>query len=449
MDIEDIPLWFIIVFQILITAMNAGLSVLRVSVSSLSDGRVRRLAEDGDQDAISMLNIENIDRKLFTAISFSYVLINVLSGIFVMYPVVSIILKAANGRISGAVFSLLFIIALVFLNTVFGFVLPERIAQAKETEKSSRSRRNAAMHLFRFLRPTVWLLIRLSDALSGLFGISEDNSAQDVTEDEILLMVDQGEESGSIESNEKEMIENVFNFSSTTASEVMTHRTNVIALSSDDPDEEILNTIIQTGKSRFPVYDEDIDSITGILIARDYLLNLHSASPKPFKKLLRPAYLVPETVKTNVLFRDMQLKNIHMAVVVDEYGGTAGIVTMEDLLEEIVGNIYDEFDQTTEQNDIVKLEENVWRVAGNVNMETLAAALETDIECDEEFETLGGLVFSRLSTIPDDGSHPEMFVNGLYVYVEELSNRRIEWARVSLIMGPAPEKEHVSDNEER
>ena len=173
-----------------------------------------------------------------------------------------------------------------------------------------------------------------------------------VSEDNIRAMVEEGEESGAIQSNEKEFIENVFEFDNTTARDVMVHRTDMATLSVEAGEEEILEVIRQSGLSRFPVYGEDADDILGILSTRDYLLNFHQSAPLPLKELLRPAYFVPETVSADVLFRDMQGKKTHMALVVDEYGGTSGLVTLEDLLEELVGNIYDEFDPQEEQEII-------------------------------------------------------------------------------------------------
>ena len=184
---------------------------------------------------------------------------------------------------------------------------------------------------------------------------------QRVSEADIRQMVDMGEETGEIEKEERELIENVFEFNNSTAAEVMIHRTDVVMLWAEDPDEEIMKTIRDSGLTRFPVYEEDTDDIIGILNTRDYLLNAREERPKPLRKLLRKAYFVPETVRTDVLFRDMQSRKTHFAVVVDEYGGTSGIITMEDLIEELVGNIYDEFDPQDEQ-EIIPLKEGLWRI---------------------------------------------------------------------------------------
>ena len=256
----------------------------------------------------------------------------------------------------------------------------------------------------------------------------------EVSEDNIMAMVEEGEESGAIQSNEKELIENVFEFDNMTARDVMIHRTDMVTLDIDDDQETIVDTIRQSGLSRFPVCQDDVDDIIGVLSTREYLLNFHLPQPRPLKELLRPAYFVPETVAADVLFRDMQGKKIHMALVVDEYGGTSGLVTLEDLLEELVGNIYDEFDPQEEQ-DIIRQEDGRWRVSGSADLEELAEAMELELPEDEErdYDTLGGLIFAQLSVIPEDGSHPVVEAMGLRIQVEELCDRRVEWATVELL----------------
>ena len=191
----------------------------------------------------------------------------------------------------------------------------------------------------------------------------------EVSENEILAMVEEGEESGSIEAIEKEMIENVFEFNNSCAEDLMIHRTDMVSLGVEDSDETILQAIRESGLSRFPVYGEDTDDILGILSTREYFLNARAKKPLPLRELLRPAYFVPESVRADLLFRDMQSKKIHMAVVVDEYGGTSGLITLEDLLEELVGKIYDEFDPPEEQ-DIIPINDKLWRVSGSATWRT-------------------------------------------------------------------------------
>ena len=260
---------------------------------------------------------------------------------------------------------------------------------------------------------------------------------EEVSEDEIMAMVEEGEESGAIERNEKELIENVFEFNNTTAEDVMIHRTDMVTLSLDDDEETILSAIRESGLSRFPVYGSDLNDILGILNARDLLLDMASSRHRTVRELMRPAYLVPETLSADDLFRDMQHKKVHLAVVIDEYGELAGVVSLEDLLEEIVGNIYDEFDPA-EPPELEHLEDGVWRCSGGLSVDTLAEELGFDPPEDADYDTVGGMVLSCLRTIPEDGSRPHVEAGGLDLQVEQVADHRIQWVLVRRSQPAAP-----------
>ena len=295
--------------------------------------------------------------------------------------------------------------------------------------------------IFLLLRPVNAVFRLLSDLVLRLTGVRPSDPVEEVSEDEILLMVEEGEESGAIEAAEKELIENVFEFNNMTAEDIMVHRTNMEVVWQEDTHEEILNTIRESGLSRFPVCGEDIDDIVGILSTREYLLNAQSAQPKALDALLRKAYFVPESVRADLLFREMQTEKVHMAIVVDEYGGTSGLLTMEDLLEQLVGDIYDEFDEVEEQ-EISQLSEDTWRISGSAALETVFEALDLPFDEEEQdCDTLGGLVFSALSVIPQDGSQPEVEVPGMRIQVEEIIDHRVEWAKVTRLELPTEEDE--------
>ena len=273
---------------------------------------------------------------------------------------------------------------------------------------------------------------------------------ENLTEDNIMAMVEESEELGTIQSEEKELIENVLDFNDLTAYDVMVHRPDIQAIDRDTSQEEILDIIRASGLSRFPIYGDTVDDVLGILSTREYLLNFHlpEGERKSFRELIRPAYFIPESVPADVLFRDMQNKKIHMAVVVDEYGGTSGLVTLEDLLEELVGNIYDEFDPQEEQ-EIIALEDGChWRVSGSADLEELFESMGMEPpDLDElDFDTVGGLVFSCLPLIPEDGSRPVVDALNLHIQVEELCDRRVEWALVSFSPDyvPPEKKEDLS-----
>lgn len=331
-------------------------------------------------------------------------------------------------------------IVLVLLAIALCDFAPERYAWHRP-EKAARRTFGFALLLSRLLHPIAAALLWLAGLVLRLFGVNPKAQLEEVSEDEIRLMVENGEESGAIQRGEKELIENIFEFDDITAEEIMVHRTDMTVLWLEDTAEEILKIIRESGLSRFPMCGEDMDDIIGILNTRDYLLNAQQTEPRPVRELLRPAHFVPESVKADVLFRDMQQKKVHMAIVVDEYGGTSGLVTMEDLLEQLVGEIYDEFDSEEEQ-EISKVGENLWRIAGSAELEDVAEALDLPMpeEDDDEYETLGGLVFSQLSVIPQDGSHPEVEVLGMHIKVQEIRNHRVEWTLVSRLPQPEPEE---------
>ena len=276
-------------------------------------------------------------------------------------------------------------------------------------------------------------ITRLSMLLGALvlrpFHIKPADPGDRVTEEDILQMVDIGEEKGAIEADEREMIENIFEFNNMDAWDCMIHRKDITAIDIESDDSEIMDAIRASGLSRFPVYKGSIDNVLGILTSRDYLIDRAEDRHTPLKALVRPAHFVPESVRTDVLFQEMQSRKQHMAIVVDEYGGTSGLITLEDLLEEIVGNIYDEFDPK-EEPEITQLSENRWRVSGAAELETVAEALDVELPEDEEYDTLGGLVFSCLTEIPADGERPVVECFGLRISVEEIAERRVEWAIV-------------------
>ena len=443
---EDPLLPQIIVLVILIF-LNAFFAAAEIAVISLSEGKMRKLAEEGDKRAAKLLKLIQAPDNFLSTIQIGITLAGFLASAFAADTFSDRLVRwlvdvrgvtALPERTLNAIMVVVITVILSYFTLVFGELGPKRLAM-KKTEGVARATCGIVSALSVVFRPVIWLLAKSTNAILRLMRIDPKDTGEEVSEDEIRMMVDIGEEKGAIETAEKELIENIFEFNNNTAEDVMVHRTDMVMLWVEDPAEEILKTIVDSGMSRFPVYNENADDIIGILNTRDFLLNAQRKEPRSVRELLRPAYFVPESVRTDVLFRDMQSKKVHMAIVVDEYGGTSGLVTMEDLLEEIVGNIYDEFDPQDEQ-DITRLEENLWRVAGSAELELLAEELDIDLPEDEEYDTLGGLVFSQLTAIPEDGSKLEVDAAGLHIQVVELTDRRVEWALVSKLV-PAEEED--------
>ena len=456
MDSSDplLPKLLVLVILILI---NAFFAAAEIAVISLSETKLRRQADEGDRKAKKLLILMQSPDRFLSAIQIAITLAGFLSSAFaadsfagrlVHYLTEEKGFTAIPTATLNTIMVVLITMVLSYFSLVLGELVPKRIAM-KKTEAVARVTVGAVTAVADVFRPVIWLLSKSTNGVLRVLHIDPKADEEDVSEDEIRMMVDLGEERGAIESTEKELIDNIFEFNNTTAEDVMIHRTDMVMLWVGDTKDEILSAIRSSGLSRFPVYEENADDIVGILSTREYLLNAQSEHPKPMRELLRPAYFVPESVRTDVLVRVMQSKKIHMSIVVDEYGGTSGLVTMEDLLEEIVGNIYDEFDPQ-EEKDIEKLGDNLWRISGSCELEQVAEALGVTFPEDEESDTLGGLVFAQLSFIPQDGSQFTVNACGLHIEVQEFNDRRVEWALVSkLPPAEAPEEESEIQDENK
>jgi len=451
----DDPIGSKLLLQLILILINAFFASTETAVVSLNENRIRKQAEDGDTIAQKLLQMIESPTRFLSTIQVCITLSGFLGSAFAADSFASVLADAlvAAGFVLLApsalhsVCVILITLILSYFTIVLGELLPKRIA-LKAPEKVARISCGIIRFVSILFAPLVWILTISTNIILRLFGINPHEEAEEVTEEEIRMMVDIGGESGAIEQDERAMIENIFEFNNSTAADVMVHRIDVVALQADASDEEILETIRQSGLSRYPVYDERIDDIIGILISRDFLLNLHAPHRKTTRQLLRKPYLVPGTIAADTLFNNMQKQKVHIAIVVDEYGGMNGIVTMEDLLEEIVGNIYDEFDPK-EDAEIEQLEDNLWRVNGTIDLETLSEALEMELPLEEEYDTLGGMVFSTFASIPEDGETPEVTMNGLHVQVEAIVDHRVDKALVSKVIPEPADEPEEETNEER
>lgn len=431
------PCWPTVFFIFCCLVLYALLTACFTAADGVSAGNLRRQADEGETRAAKVLNYLNHPAAFLRGLAL-WRLVCLMAAVCAAAYLIPPFDPSQSFWTPDQWYALhsvqLGLPVLLAFFTV-GWLIPRRVAMQDPLGVLKRLC-PLAFPFVTVVRPITGLLAALTRLLLRAFHIDPDIEGEEVSEEGIRMMMDLGEEKGAIEASEKEMIENVFDFDDTTAGDVMVHRTDMVMLSLEDTDEEIIATIEETGLSRFPMYDEDPDDVVGVLSTRDYLLNARRPSPKPVRELLRPAYFVPESVQADKLFRDLQDRKVHLAIVVDEYGGTAGLVTLEDLLEEIVGNIYDEFDPQDEL-EIQPLGDGRWRIAGSADLEDVAEALDAELPEDEEHDTLGGLVFAQLPVIPEDGSHPEVEVCGLRIRVDELTDRRVEWATVTRL-SPAP-----------
>lgn len=428
-----------IVIEMVLVLLCGFFALAGAAVEETSESRLIKEAEEGDKKAAKkaakMLEVVEDPEDFLLSMQAAQMLAGLFAARFAIVSF-SPLLDRYMDQLLADIIVLLGVAFVLLWLTVY---VPRSYA-ARRPQKAATCFSLARL-IFLLLRPMNALFRLLSDLVLRLTGVRPSDPVEEVSEDEIMLMVEEGEESGAIEAAEKELIENVFEFNNMTAEDIMIHRTNMEVVWQEDTHEEILNTIRESGLSRFPVCGEDIDDIVGILSTREYLLNAQAAQPKSLDELLRKAYFVPESVRADLLFREMQTEKVHMAIVVDEYGGTSGLLTMEDLLEQLVGDIYDEFDEVEEQ-EIIQLSENTWRISGSAALETVFETLDLPFDEEEQdCDTLGGLVFSELSVIPQDGSQPEVEVPGMRIQVEEIIDHRVEWAQVTRLELPQEEDE--------
>ena len=437
-----------LLLQVVLIGLNAFFAATEIAVVSLNTTKLKKMEEEGDKRATRLLKMVDAPSSFLSTIQIAITLSGFLgsafaadsfSGYIVDWVYNGLGLTMIPQGVMNGFATVVTTIILSYFSLVFGELVPKRIAMQKSFQVACFTS-GVVSAVATVVRPVIWLLSVSTNGVLKLLHMKVEAEEETVTEEEIRMMIDLGGQKGTIDQEEQEWIENVFRFDDISVREAMTRTADVEAFSLNATDEEIIHTIRETGLSRYPVYDEDINDIVGTLNARDFLLERGAEHPRSLKELLRSPYFVPESIHADDLFRDMQTKKIHIAIVIDEYGQTAGIITIEDLLEEIVGNIYDEFDPA-EAPEMEKLGDNLWRVNGGVFIDELAEELDMEIPEDEDYDTVGGMIFSCLHTIPADGTQFDVQVNGLDIHVEKIEDRRIEEALIRKLPPAEPEEE--------
>lgn len=423
--------------------LNAFFASSEVALISLKPATVRRLGTEGGRRGRRLADlVGNSGRFLATVqvgVTFAGFMASAFAADTFSEPVTGWLyglgFQFLSKKILGGVIMVAITILLSYISLVFGELVPKQLG-LRYAEAVALNVAGPIDFIARVTAPFVWFLNASVNFVLRLFGVTPGNS-QEVTEEEIRMMVDIGEENGAIESDEKRMIENVFEFNNTTAAEVMTHRTEMVALDIEAPPEEVEKVLMSCGFSRVPVYREDIDEIIGFLHFREYLsAKVQGNSAPDIRKLLKPVYLAPETMRANILFHNMQSKKFGMAIILDEFGGTSGLVTIEDLLEEIVGSLYDEYDEA--DIEIEQLGEGEWRIDGSMRLDEISRRLDLALP-EEEYDTIGGLVFGMLNEVPTVGATVELPVSGISIRVESVEERRVD--KVILQYTPPQEEE--------
>ena len=431
--------------------VNAFFAMSEIAIISLNDTKIKKMAEDGDKRAIKVLKLtENPSNFLSTiqlgvtlagfltsasaAESFAEPLTKVLAGWF------GIAQNSSIYGVMGGVAMVLVTIAISYFSLVLGELAPKRIAMQK-CEQISFKVVGVLLFIRALTRPFIKVLSVSTNLVVRMLGFDPNASEEVVTEEEIRMLVDAGEEKGVIEESQKEMINNIFDFDDVPVSDVMTHRTEIEAVEITDKIEDVVKLSCENGYSRIPVYEDELDNIRGIIYVKDLLPYVGKAIPsgKKLSKLMREAEFVPESKRCGDLFTEMTEKRVQMMFVSDEYGAVSGLVTIEDLLESIVGNIQDEYDD--EEEDIVQLDDKTFNFDGTTDIEEVEETLDIDIP-EGEYDTLGGLIMSELGRMPE--INDEIICEGYSFIVEEMDERRIDRVRIEKL----PDEE-TEDSEEK
>lgn len=395
-----------ILLQIILIALNAFFAATEIAVISLNEKKVRALAEDGNKKAAKMLKIIEEPTQFLSTIQIGITLAGFLGSAFAADNFAEVLsaaiskafnLSADNTKIINTVAVVLVTLILSYFTLIFGELVPKRIAM-KHKEKLANSVCGIISFLAAVLKPIIWFLTISTNAVLRLVGIDPHEKEEPVSEEDIVLMLDAGADEGSLDHDDIEYIKNVFKLDKMTAEDVMTPRKSVISISYDASDKEILDIIEEESYSRIPVYEDNPDKIIGILHACDYLLKRNEKN-FDLKSILHTPVFVPETVSLDVLFKDMQTDHNHLAVVVNEYGETSGIVTMEDILEEIVGEIWDERDE--EIDEFKKIGDNAYKVLCTASLEDFREYFKLEDEEELDVSTVNGWITEITGIIPE------------------------------------------------
>ena len=417
-----------IITLVILILLNAFFASAEIAFITLNDAKIEKMAKDGDKKAKQIAKMLKNPSKFLATIQIGITLAGFLSSAFASDAFADKLAPALNNMIPSinigtwrSISIILITLILSYFTLVFGELVPKRLGM-KYHEKIAFSTIKIIKALSVITALFVKLLTLSTNIVSKIFGVSESEE-ETVTEEEIRMMIDVGEEKGSIKEEEKELINNVFEFNDKTVSEIMTHRKDIFALELSDNIVERLDELDEYKYSRIPVYDETIDEIKGIIYIKDLLKQIAINKDIKIKDIMRDAYFVSENKLINELFKDLQKNKKQLAIVLDEYGGTAGIVSMEDILEELVGNIFDEYDEI--ENDYEKIDENTYIIAGHVSITDLKKILDVEIP-EGEYDTLSGYLTELLGRIPEDGEKPVLETNEVTYKIEDYEDKRIK-----------------------
>ena len=441
-----------LVLQLVLILLNSVFACAEIAVLSVSEAKLTKLEEEGNKKAKTLRKLVEEPSRFLSTIQVAITLAGFLGSAFAA--------DNFSERLTGWIMSLnptlpeglidsvsVIVITLIlsYVTLILGELVPKRIAM-KKPEAVALGLAGMLWGVSNAFRPIVWLLTVSMNGVLRLCGIDPNEQDEEVSEEEIRLMVDEGESKGIIAETEKEMIQNVFEFDDLTVDEFATHRTDICLLWMEDDLDAWEAEIHETRHSIYPVCGETKDDVIGVLSVKDYFRLRDQGKDVVVRDAVKAPFYVPEGIHADVLFRQMQTGRNHFAVVLDEYGGMFGIVTMNDLLEQLVGDLKDNEDHEEEVPMIVRTGEDTWDVQGICPLDDAAEEIGIELPVDK-YDTVGGYVFSSYGVIPDDGTEFETEIDRLHVKVTGIQDHRIVAMTITLL--PEPEEEDEEEKKSR
>lgn len=447
-DPGSTSLIFQIVLLFILILVNAFFAMSEIAIISLNDSKIEKMAENGHKKAKQIMRLTENSSSFLSTIQIGVTLAGFLTSASASQVFAQRLTDALSPVLPNSIpVSLIHSISVVlitlimsYFSLVFGELAPKRIAM-QVPEKISFLAVGPLLFVAKITKPAVKLLSFSTNLVVRIFGFDPNSDEETVTEEEIRMMVDVGQEKGVIEDTQKEMIDNIFEFDDIDVSDIMTHRTDMYAVEASDSLQDVIDISVERGYSRIPVYDDDPDNIIGIAYIKDLIQYIGKSLPENgLRSIMRKAYYVPESKKCGQLFKEMSESHVQMAIVVDEYGGTAGLVTLEDLLESIVGNIQDEYDN--EDEEISRIDDATFTIDGTTDIEEVGDLIGITFP-EGDYDTLGGYIISRLGFLPSDEEMNSLEFENFRFTVLSVEDRRIGKVKVEIL----PSEKNLSKEE--
>ena len=442
----NIPVQEILVL-VALTLLQGFFVAAEIALVSVRHSRIDQLVDEGSGSARRLRRLLDDPGRFLAVVQLCLTILGFFASAFAAVSIadgIQNLLESAGVATANAEFIAIAVVTVILalFTIVFAELVPKSLALA-HPERYALTLSRPIDFLARLLGPVVRFLTWVTRTITRALG-SEVSSEAQITAEELRLIVERGGEQGVLEAEEEQMINAVIELGERRVHEVMVPRVSIVGIKVGASFEEAIDLVVEEGHSRIPAYEESIDEVIGILYAKDLLPYLKSdAAPRPsLRTLLRPPVLVPESMTIDDLLHELQRRKVHIAIVLDEYGGTAGIVTIEDLLEEIVGEIQDEYD--VEEPMVVRLSEHQARVDGRADVDELRELfdVEMELEDEDEYDTVGGLIYHRIGGVPSPGD--TVVVNGLTLTVETTESRRV--GKVLVVRKPKSDGDAVPDD---